>query len=147
MEVGIENLAGSYQPPPCTPSHYSRGLAVENTLLEAQSDLQAAPTLTQDAEGGRKSLYAGKFAGSAIVHRVSSHQVRQQPNVAPPHLPKWRLMQSGPGTVDDSHPRLCNQLSTRSSRRTGSGGQHHPNNPQGPLPVKLLRQLGKWGCF
>lgn len=66
-----------------------------------------APTLTQDAEGGRKSLHAGQFAGPAIVHRVGGHQVGQQPQVAPPHLPKRCLIQSGPGAVDDGDPGLC----------------------------------------
>lgn len=61
-------------------------------------------TLTQDAEGGCKSLYTGQFTRPAIVHRVGGHQVRQQPEVASPHLSKRCLFQSGPGAVDDSHP-------------------------------------------
>lgn len=44
--------------------------------------------LTQDAEGGRKGLHAGQLMGSAVVHRVGSHQVGQQAVVAAPHLSK-----------------------------------------------------------
>lgn len=145
MGHGVEILDCPHRPPPCAPSHSSWDLPVENTLLGAQSDLQA-PTLTQDAEGGCKSLYTGQFAGPAIVHRVGGHEVRQQTKVASPHLPKWCLMQSGPGTVDDSHSRLCNQLSARSSIGLGSGGQQHlDDGPRAGMSLESVASLGIQG--
>lgn len=98
--------------------------------------LLAGSALTQDAQGGSKGLHAGQLAGPAIVHGVGSYQVRQQPQVAPTHLPKRCLIQSGPGAVDDSDPALSHQLPVRSKGRLGSGGeprslgtQPHPSTP------------------
>lgn len=79
-----------------------------------------ALTLTQDAEGGSEGLHAGQPAGPAIVHRVGGHQMGQEPQVAPTHLPKRSLIQSGPGAVDDSDPRLYHQVSAKSSVGLGS---------------------------
>lgn len=61
-------------------------------------------TLTYNAESSRKSFHAGKSAGPAIVYRVGSQEVRQESQMAPSHLPKGCLIQSGPGAVYDSNP-------------------------------------------
>lgn len=61
-------------------------------------------TLTYNAESSGKSFHAGKSAGPAIVYRVGSQEVRQEPQMAPSHLPKGCLIQSGPGAVYDSDP-------------------------------------------
>lgn len=60
--------------------------------------------LTYNAEGSSKSFHAGESAGPAIVYRVGSQEVRQEPQMAPPHLPKGCLIQFGPGAVYDSDP-------------------------------------------
>lgn len=60
--------------------------------------------LTYNAESSSKSFHAGKSAGPAIVYRVGSHEVGQEPQVAPSHLPKGCLIQFGPGAIYDSHP-------------------------------------------
>ena len=117
--------------------HPARGQAPPGTGSKSTPTPSCqALTLTQDAEGGSEGLHAGQPAGPAIVHRVGSHQVGQEPQVAPTHLPKWSLIQSGPGAVDDSDPRLCHQVSAKSSVGLGSGfnwvlapGQLCPRRP------------------
>lgn len=103
-------------PPPSTWSGSSRDWQQKHT----DSRLPGL-TLTQDAEGGSKGLHAGQPAGPAIVHRIGGHQMGQEPQVAPTHLPERSLIQPGPGAVDDSDPRLCHQVSAKSSEGLGSG--------------------------
>lgn len=92
----------------CQKKPQSRGEAVgggrQSQPLDCQAMLLSDPRLTYDAEGSSESFHTGKFAGSAIVYRVGSYEVRQEPQVAPSHLPKGCLIQFGPGAVYDSEP-------------------------------------------
>lgn len=56
--------------------------------------------------------------------------------MAPPHFPKWCLLQSGPGAVNDSNPKLRHQLSARSSEGEGLGAS---------TVVMAPRQVCPWG--
>lgn len=71
---------------------------------DCNARLLSDPKLTYDAEGSSESFHTGKFAGPAIVYRVGSYEVRQEPQVTPSHLLKGCVIQFGPGAVYDRDP-------------------------------------------